>query len=267
MKNTIYKLGFLLLIFTVILSCESPEAETNYKPATANYEYPTAVTLGSGIVTSDSFEFTVNINGGGKAHYVVVESGYDAPNNQNIFDGVADGLIASGSFDLTGVPVTINIENLCNDSSYDIYAVQMTSDNFLSPETVTVNITTNAIDISGTYTGYPTAFGDSATEFTTTLTLIDGTTDQYIIETAWGDFVAWATGNSGYVGSYGYSGVLTINPDNTITIVGDEFYSSIGGTGEYDSSCLNTFSYTLDQELFDPFTVDVVLIQNQNIEL
>jgi len=264
MKNTIYKIGFLLLAFTIVISCESPEAETNYTEATSKYEYPAGITLASGIITTDSFEFNVSIDGDGKAYYVAVESGNDAPSNQDVFDGAADGLIESGSFDLTGAPVTVTISNLCNDASYDIYAVQMTSDNFLSPEPVKFSITTNTIDISGTYTANPFAFGEAATEYTATLALIDGTTNQYTIDSAWGPgFVAWVTGDSDYEGSFIYSGILTINTDNTITIVGDDFYSIIGGAGDYDSSCINTFSYTLDQELFSPFTVDVVLTQDQ----
>ena len=265
MKNTIYKLGFLLLIFTVILSCESPEGETNYKDATATYEYPAGITLGLDFIGSDSFQFTVNIAGAGEAYYVVVEGGSDAPTSNDVLGGTADGLIQSGNFDLDGSSTTIDIQNLCNGSTYDVYAVHFTSDSFLSEGIFTTSVTTSTLDISGTYTGSPFAFGEYAFEFTATLALIEGTTNEYTIDTAWGpDMVYWLTGDPDNQGAFLYSGTLTIDSEEAITIVGDSGWSAIGGSGDYDSSCINVFTYTLDQELFgNPFQVDVVLTQDQ----
>jgi len=251
------------LLFAVVLSCESPEADTNYTPA--EYEFPTAIVLGSGTTGSGSFSFTASVNGGGEGYYVVVDGGSDAPSNNDVFSGDADGLIQSGSFPLNGDPIAIQVDGLCNNSTYDIYAVQLTSDSFLSSSPTSFSITTNTIDISGTYTGSPFAFGEDAPQFTAIVTLIDGTTNQFTIDTGWGpNFVMWATGNPAYEGAFAYSGIITLNTDNSITFVGDDGWSAIGGSGEFNNSCINEFSYTLEQELFSStFTVDVVLRQNQ----
>jgi hypothetical protein len=263
MKNTIYKLSILLFLFGIVISCQSPEAVSNYTPA--KYELPSAISINSTNVKSDSFDVTFNNSGSGEGYYVVVEGGSDEPSNNDVFDGNASGLIESGKFSLTGSEVTIHISDLCNNATYDIYAVQLTSDGFLSESTTKTSVTTNSLDISGTYTAIPYAFGEAATQYTATLTLIDGTTNQYTIDSAWGpNFVSWVTGDSGYDGLYVYSATITINSDNTISVVGDDGWA-IGGTGNFDSSCKNTFSYNIDQTLFGPgsFTVDVELTQDQ----
>jgi hypothetical protein len=263
MKNTIYKIGFLLLLFVIGISCESPEAETNYTPA--SYEFPSGITLGSSNIKSTSFDFTYTISGEGKGYYVVVKDGGAAPTSNAVYNGTAAGYLKKGSFDLTGAPVTISVGDLCNNTAYAVYAVQMTADNFLSPSPVKVSATTSGKSIAGTYTANPSAFGEAATEYTATLTLVAGTSNQYTIDSAWGpNFIAWVTGDAGYEGLYIYSGVLTINTDNTVTIVGDNSWSAVGGAGSFDDSCLNEFSYTLKQTLFgNPFTTDVVLTQVQ----
>jgi hypothetical protein len=263
MKNTIYKIGFLLLLFVIGISCESPEAETNYTPAI--YEFPSVVSLGSSNIKSTSFDFTYTISGEGKGYYVVVKDGGTAPTSNAVYNGTATGYLKKGSFDLTGAPVSISVADLCNNTAYAVYAVQMTADNFLSPSPVKVAVTTSAKSIAGTYIAKPSAFGEAAIEYTATLTPVAGTTNQYTIDSAWGpNFIAWVTGNAAYEGRYLYSGVLTINPDKTIIIVGDSTWSAVGGTGVYDPSCINKFSYTLKQTLFgNPFTTDVVLTQVQ----
>jgi len=150
MKNTIYKIGFLLLLFVIGISCESPEADINYTPA--NYEFPSGITLGPGSVNNSSFQFTYSIAGGGTGYYVVVEGGSAAPSSNNVFKGTATGLVQKGNFNLTGAPVTSDVTALCDGTAYDIYAVQMTSDKFLSesPIKLTVSTATNAT-IAGTY--------------------------------------------------------------------------------------------------------------------
>lgn len=263
MKNTIYKIGLLLFAFAVVSSCESPEAETNY--TRAQYEFPQSISLGTNNIKTTSFDLSLDINGGGQVYYVVVEGGSDAPSNSDVFNGVASGLVESGAFELTGAAIDVNVSSLCNNASYDVYAVQFTSDSFLSDSPESTSITTGGLDIAGTYSAQPFAFGEDSPAYTATLTAVDGTTDQFTIDSAWGpNWVAWATGDPGFEGIYVYSGVITINADNSITIVGDDGWSAIGGSGEYDPSCVNVFSYTLQQELFaGTFTVDNVLTQDQ----
>lgn len=265
MKNIIYKIGVLLLFLGVVISCESPEAETNYTEATSTYEYPGSITLASSNITTISFKFTYTNSGGGKGYYVIVEGGSTAPTNANVFSGTAAKLIKKGNFALTGAPVTITADGLCNNKTYDIYAVHMSSDNFLSPSPIKASVTTASKTVAGTYLGKPFAFGEYADEYTATLTPVAGTTNQYLIDSAWGPhFIYWLTGNPAYDNNFLYAGVLTINPDKTITIVGSNTWSAIGGTGTYDDSCIKTFTYTLKQTLFgNPFTTNVVLTQIQ----
>jgi len=150
MKNIIYIIGFLLFAFALVTSCQSPDPITNYSPA--EYEFPTSINLETSNITNSSFQFTYDVNGSGEGYYVVVEGGSDAPSNQDVFNGTADGQISSGSFLLTGEPITVEIsDDLCDDSNFDVYAVQFTSDSFLSPTTTLTSLTTNANEIAGTY--------------------------------------------------------------------------------------------------------------------
>ncbi|NOQ92728.1 MAG: hypothetical protein GQ552_08435, partial [Flavobacteriaceae bacterium] len=103
-------------------------------------------------ITNHSFEFTYNVNGNGEGYYVVVEGGSDAPSNEDVFNGTAAGLISSGSFQLTGESVTVEIlDDLCDDSTFDVYAVQFTSDSFLSESPTLTSLTTAANNIEGKY--------------------------------------------------------------------------------------------------------------------
>ena len=158
MKKIIYKLGFLLVAFAFFSACTSPEAETNYTPA--NYEYPVAIGLTSNNITNSSFDFTYANSGDGEGYYVVVEGGSPAPSNEDVFNGSAAGQIASGNFALDGNPVVITVDDdLCDGSGFDVYAVQFTSDSFLSPSptSLTVNTVGNA-NIAGTYDAVTNGF-------------------------------------------------------------------------------------------------------------
>lgn len=103
------------------------------------------------------------------------------------------------------------------------------------------------------------AFDEEAPSHNVTLVPVPGTTNQWTIATTWGPtFVTWATGNSAYDNRFLYSGTIIINPDFTVTIVGDASWAT-GGSGEF-SPCTQIFSFTLNQGLFtSPFTTDVVL--------
>jgi len=180
MKNNIYKLGFLLLSLIVIISCESPEGEYDYTPA--EYELPSTISLESNNITNSSFQFTYANTGMGMGYYVVVEGGSEAPTNQDIFDGVADGLISSGNFTLDGESITItDVSELCDSSKYDVYAVHFTSDSFLSDDTSELlNITTKTNqNIAGTYDVVTNGVlsgnfdGESVVDYTSVVTITD----------------------------------------------------------------------------------------------
>lgn len=169
MKNIIYKLGVLLSAFAIVMSCTSPEAETNYTPA--SYEFPSDISLATGNITNRSFQLTYTNPGQGEGYFVVVESGSEAPTSNDVFDGTADGLITNGSFDLMGEPVVVTVdENLCDNSGFDVYAVHFTSDSFLSETTSKATLTTASTSLAGTYTTVTngTLSGNFAPETTVT---------------------------------------------------------------------------------------------------
>lgn len=260
MKNTIYKIAiFVLGVFTIV-SCESPEAETNYTPA--EYEFPSGITLTTNNVTINSFNLSYSNTGMGEGYYVVVEGGSETPTTYDVLAGEAAGLIMSGNFELTGSDISTTIDDLCIGLSYDVYAVHFTSDSFLSEDLVSINVSTSAKAIEGTYTGIPTAFGSDFSPFTATLTAT-GNANEFTIDTSWGtEFIAELAGNPDYIGVFNYSGTLTIDMDNySVTIVGDDAWAT-GGDGYYDP-CTHEISYNLTQALFgNPFTTDVVLTQD-----
>jgi hypothetical protein len=215
MKNIIYKTGFLLSIIAVAFSCTSPEGETNYTPA--QYEFPAAISLATSSVTNSAFDFTYTVSGGGTGYYVVVEGGSDAPTNADVVDGTADGLVTSGSFDLTGTAVTITInEDLCDESAYDVYAVQFTSDNFLSETTATTAVTTDTnANIAGTYNVVsngilggnfddPDVVGDEiVTDYTSVVTITDNLDGKFNFS----DITAGIYADPNYYGAFGATGV------------------------------------------------------------
>jgi hypothetical protein len=195
MKNTIYKIGFMLFALGLVtISCTSPEAETNYTPA--DYEFPTGITLTSGNITNSSFDFTYTINGGGEGYYVVVEGGSAAPSNEDVFDGTATGLVDSGNFVLDGTAVVTSVtEDLCDGTAYDVYAVQFTTDSFLSETTTKLTVSTVANSpIAGTYNavtnGYNGWFGEDAVDFLGTVTITDNGGGSYSFDDLTGGWYA-----------------------------------------------------------------------------
>lgn len=131
-----------------------------------------------------------------------------------------------------------------------------------------VNICSNAVAIS--YVGSsqanitPTA-PPAFTPWTPIMTPVAGVPRSWTLNTCWGlTFVNFLTGNSTI--SRPYPGTLTINPDNTVTVVGinDPAFPNRypGGTGTFDP-CTKRITYTLNQGVFtNPFTVTVTLTAN-----
>ncbi|MGM5468635.1 hypothetical protein ACS386_00015 [Flavobacteriaceae bacterium LMO-SS05] len=205
MKNIIYKLGLFLFAFAVFYSCTSPEAESNYTPA--DYEYPAGISLTSSNITNSSFEFTYTTSGGGVGYYVVLEGGSTPPSNQDVFNGTGTGLVTSGNFALNGEPVAVEIaSDLCDASVYDVYAVQFTSDAFLSAAPVTITVTTNTnANIAGTYNVVSNGvmsgnFGDEVvTDYTSVVTITDNLDGKF----RFSDITAGIYPDPNYYGSFG----------------------------------------------------------------
>lgn len=117
----------------------------------------------------------------------------------------------------------------------------------------------DSVDFGVNYEISVFAFGEEAPSHTVSLTPVAGAENQWTITSSWGpNFVAWATENPGFNGSYQYSGTLTLNDDLTVEFVGDAGWTA-GGTGNF-SACSNEFYITLSQSLFtNAFTVDIVM--------
>jgi len=99
--------------------------------------------------------------------------------------------------------------------------------------------------------------------FTVNFTPTVGVINSWDLVTVWGpDYVSTTCGGCVPPGSFPYPGTVVLDPtDNTVTVVGGDFYTD-GGTGTYDP-CTDTFTLNVEQSLFaSPFTVDVVLTGN-----
>ncbi len=132
-----------------------------------------------------------------------------------------------------GEPLTINVLKLCEFTS-------------LAPS----------------YSGSPSAFGANATPFQAVLTPVGDKV--FSVASLWGpDFIAWATGDPSYAGAFVYSGTITLNDDNTLTIDSQDSFM-LGGSGTYNP-CTGTFNYTLETSLFGApnVLVDVFLAPNE----
>jgi len=130
------------------------------------------------------------------------------------------------------------------------------------------NITINCASNVGTsYTGdsFSNDLGIAAGSFPafmSTFTPVAGTPGSWDLDTTWGpDFVSLLCGGCVPPGSFPYPSTVTLNPDNTVTVTGVDFYTS-GGTGTYNT-CADEFTLNIGQALFNgDFTVDVVLTGN-----
>lgn len=134
--------------------------------------------------------------------------------------------------------------------------------NFRTESVITIVDDDCAIDAAATYNVRVFAFGEEAPSHTVSLVPVVGTDNQFTVVSVWGpEFVAWATGNSGFSGQFPYPATLTINNDFSLDVTGNVGYAT-GGSGTY-ASCEDTFEFTISQALFTSnFTVDIVMTGN-----
>jgi len=129
------------------------------------------------------------------------------------------------------------------------------------------NVIISLYDLEGTFQStsviVPTFGGAAAPAFTATVTPIDGQSNQWNLDTAWGTgFIAWATGSAGFEGLLIYPSIIEIDPTNgDVTIIGNDPDDGFGdydtgGSGTYDR-CTGILTYTLDSSFFGGIVVDV----------
>jgi hypothetical protein len=218
----------------------------------------TTITLGTG---SNESGVSVNFD-------VVIESGDASRFNITPSNGVLE--IPAGEF--AGEIVVEPIDNIDADGNV-VIRVELSESNALPvgtaglglERTTTVfTITDNdcPTEISDSYGVEVFAFDDEAPGHSVDLVPVPGTDNQWTVTSSWGpEFVAWATGDPGFSGSFPYSGTIVLNEDFTVEFIGDDAWAT-GGSGTY-SACDDQFTITLTQALFTTdFTVDVVMTGN-----
>jgi hypothetical protein len=106
-----------------------------------------------------------------------------------------------------------------------------------------------------------------APSFVPVVTPVVGVANSFNFNTCWGvDFIVHMTGNPATSGIRNYPGIVTINPNFSVTVVGINTPAAPnrypGGTGTFNP-CAKQISYVLNQGVFtNPFTVSVVLTPN-----
>lgn len=214
-------------------------------------------------------------------YYVVLPTADAAPTSSEIFNGeYAD---ESASLDvetvdlLAGETSSFSAADLASGTAYTVYAVSVNVDGIRSEQVFTSSVSvpeyaslasaTADFAAATSFTGAPSLGSDSDfSPFTPTVASVSST--QYTFNTFWGtEFIAEVFGNPTYVNQFNYGGTLTINPDLTVTIVGNApaAWDNAGGTGTYNP-CDKTLTYRLNHTLFtsggQPAPVDVVVTLN-----
>lgn len=256
-KNIFIKQICMVLIALAIVSCNDDD---NFR-----YDMPEQAELASvdlSIAQSTETVCTVDMSlttttDDVSVYYLFAATQAESPTSSDVFDQGEMMYFGEASTQ------TITSPSLLQLSDYTLYAVTVNEDGLRSEQVFMANYSTPAFDVNidTDYSGESYIGTDLISEGTTTLTPT-ADSNVFLVDTCWGaNFVADATGNAALQGQYLYSGTLTINADNSITIVGDEAWGP-GGTGAYDP-CSNMITYSLVQGLFSgDFTVDVTLTPN-----
>ena len=135
---------------------------------------------------------------------------------------------------------------------------------------VTRRIKICSTNVPTSYTGVSTANLAGATpapSFVPVITPVPGVANSYEFNTCWGvDFIVHMTGNPATSGIRNYPGIVTINPNFTVTVVGINTPAAPnrypGGSGTFNP-CTKQINYVLNQGVFtNPFTVSVALTAN-----
>jgi hypothetical protein len=124
-----------------------------------------------------------------------------------------------------------------------------------------------SLGIASSYVGASTALLATPSTFTPwspIITPVVGEPNKFNFNTCWGLGFVQSIANA--PAGFNYPGVVTINANNTVTVVGINAATSPnrypGGTGTFDP-CTKVITYTLNQGLFsNPFQVRVVLTPN-----
>jgi hypothetical protein len=260
------KITSILFILVLFGACEQDFNDDKFQPRDRTSGW---VQFGSTETTQftsvGEFKLPVDVN------VPINKNGFTINYTVEVVEGSAPQ-IETGTFDAS-VPANSDDPNITlniNPENISQYAIQVTL-NSVSADNITVGIegtdrpTVFTLGITCpvplNYTG-TTFIGDSPINtFDLELTPTDSP-NEFLMNTAWGDFVAAATGDPSFAGQFQYVATLVVNDDNTVDIVADDPDTFPGGTGVI-STCEGTLNYTLEQAVFTTdFTVDVELVAN-----
>jgi hypothetical protein len=276
----ILKYSFLaLLSFVFLISCEKEETVNfggNPESGWVQYYNPNTEInelYVKGKVISIPVWFNVPVNKEGTLVNYTVTPVLGNPAGIIEYSGsvlVPAGVVNGVAIDLKMIAETFNstlrFDVTLTGSNKSEITAGIQGSNF--PITKRVNICSNAAATS--YVGSsqanitPTA-PPAFTPWTPIMTPVAGVPRSWTLNTCWGlTFINFLTGNATI--SRPYPGTLTINPNNTVTVVGinDPAFPNRypGGTGTFDP-CTKKITYTLNQGVFtSPFTVTVTLTAN-----
>lgn len=275
MKYNINKLGLcsiVLIAIVLMTSCHTNDpndGDFRDNPRSGWIEF---VNTSSQVLnTQGSVEIPMDLN------VPINDTGTDVQYMVEVIDGSAPSL-ETGTFSAVIPKDTregfINFDIDPNIESN--YTVQFTLTSTSNPNVIvgldgdnpivfTLEVCANVLPLS--WTGSSFIDGSQINTFDMTLTPT-GNEGEFEVSSAWGtNFVAEATGNPGFDGQFIYDGIMTLNADNTLSIVGSDPALFPGTVLPEDSlngnlfdPCTNQLVYTLSQGLFTgDFTVDVVL--------
>lgn len=144
MKINIKKIIGVILLATLIYSCDTNNEVTGYDPANYNYSLPQTFTIDAPTATTLDNSFIVNYTPSteGKGYYAVVAAGTPAPTSTEVHSG--NGFMQSGNFNVDGsTPVNISVtNNIYGSYNYDVYAIHKSNDNFISETVTKLSVTT-----------------------------------------------------------------------------------------------------------------------------
>jgi hypothetical protein len=277
------KILLFLSLSVFAISCNN-DFDVSAKPLAATVNVDVNATVSDETVCS--YDFTLAVDGDAKVYYVVLPTSDPAPTSSEIFNSeYADETpLSTETVDLAADGIAdLSVSDLASGTSYTVYAVSVNksgsdlSEGVRSEEVfkTTFNVAEYASLANATadfaaatsFTGAPSLGSDSDfSPFTPTVASVSAT--QYTFNTFWGTvFIAEVFGNPAYANQFNYGGTLTINPDLTVTIVGNApaAWDNAGGSGTYNP-CDKTITYRLNHSLFtsggQPAPVDVVVTLN-----
>lgn len=260
------KITSLLIIAVLFASCEQDFEDDRFRPRDRTTGWVQFNGTNDTKFT-DVGEYTLPLD----VNVPINDNGFNINYTVEVIEGNAPD-IETGTFDAT-VPVDSRNPNITfniNPENESQYVIQVTL-NSVNDDDISVGIEGSerptvfnlkiTCPVPLEYTG-KTFIGDSEINtFDLTLTPTDDP-NEFEMDTAWGDFVAAATGDPSFAGQLQYAGTLTINSDDTVDIEADDPDTFPGGTGVI-STCEGTLNYTLEQAVFSgDFVVDVELTAN-----